>query len=162
MKSPKLLKRLKNNLTIAVVCLLAACQGNTIYHSYQPVPTEGWAKSDTLVYTLPDSIQAGNYLAEINIRCHESYPYRNLWLAIDYNLQDSLTFTTDTLQLFVANIKGEKAENSPGRLHQYILPYDKLLSISQKSGRSFYIRQLMADSLLTGVSDAGIHLQKAE
>ena len=30
-----------------------------------PRPLDGWNKSDTLVYTLPNSIPAGNYEAEI-------------------------------------------------------------------------------------------------
>ena len=42
-----------------------------------PVPLDGWNKSDTLVYTLPNSIPAGNYEAEIGIRYQESYPYRD-------------------------------------------------------------------------------------
>lgn len=68
MKSHKLLYQLKNKLTWLPILILAACQNNIIYHSYAPVPLDGWDKSDTLVYTLPNSIPAGNYEAEIGIR----------------------------------------------------------------------------------------------
>lgn len=59
MKSHKLLYQLKNKLTWLPIIILAACQNNIIYHSYTPVPLDGWNKSDTLVYTLPNSIPAG-------------------------------------------------------------------------------------------------------
>lgn len=65
-----------------------------------PVPLDGWNKSDTLVYTLPNSIPAGNYEAEIGIRYQESYPYRDIWLGVSHNTEDTLTYVTDTLQLF--------------------------------------------------------------
>ena len=62
MKSHKLLYQLKNKLTWLPILILAACQNNIIYHSYAPVPLDGWDKSDTLVYTLPNSIPAGKYV----------------------------------------------------------------------------------------------------
>ncbi len=141
---------------MAVALVLAACQSNTLYHSYQPVPSEGWAKSDTLLYTLPDSIAAGLYALEIGIRYGAAYPYRDLWLTIAHNLQDSLTYTTDTLQVFLADEQGKRVENSPGGLFQFTFPYPKPLSISEKSGRTFYIQHFMKDSLLVGVNDVGI------
>ena len=69
MKSHKLLYQLKNKLTWLPILILAACQNNIIYHSYAPVPLDGWDKSDTLVYTLPNSIPAGNYEAETGSIC---------------------------------------------------------------------------------------------
>ncbi|EKC75634.1 gliding motility protein, partial [human gut metagenome] len=37
---------------------MAACNENTVYHSYQSLPDEGWGKSDTLSFLIPvtDSI----------------------------------------------------------------------------------------------------------
>ncbi len=160
MKSPKLPKRLRNSLILAVTLVWTACQSNTIYHSYQPVPTEGWAKSDTLVYTLPDSIATGTYALEIGIRYGTAYPYRDLWLTIAHNLQDSLTYSTDTLQVFLADEKGKRTENSPSGLFQFTCPYSKPLPINEKSGRALYIKHFMADSLLVGINDVGIRITR--
>ena len=111
MKSHKLLYQLKNKLTWLPILILAACQNNIIYHSYAPVPLDGWDKSDTLVYTLPNSIPAGNYEAEIGIRYQESYPYRDIWLEVSHNTKDTLTYVTDTLQLFLVDEAGNKTGN---------------------------------------------------
>ena len=99
MKSHKLLYQLKNKLTWLPIIILAACQQYNLSLLY-PRPLDGWNKSDTLVYTLPNSIPAGNYEAEIGIRYQESYPYRDIWLGVSHNTEDTLTYVTDTLQLF--------------------------------------------------------------
>ena len=80
----KLLWPTKNKIAcLPIVCLLlAACNSNTVYHSYQSIPTMGWSKGDTLVYTLPTSIPTGTYKMTIGIRHQENYPYRDLWLGI--------------------------------------------------------------------------------
>ena len=101
MKSHKLLYQLKNKLTWLPILILAACQNNIIYHSYAPVPLDGWDKSDTLVYTLPNSIPAGNYEAEIGIRYQESYPYRDICLEVRQKTNDTYTNFKDNLQLIM-------------------------------------------------------------
>ena len=147
MKSHKLLYQLKNKLTWLPIIILAACQNNIIYHSYTPVPLDGWNKSDTLVYTLPNSIPAGNYEAEIGIRYQESYPYRDIWLEVSHNTKDTLTYVTDTLQLFLVDEAGNKT-SIPIR--------------TEGSARTFRIVHIMTDNPLTGISDIGIRLRKPE
>ena len=89
--SHKLLWLIKNKIACLpiIYLLLTACHSNTVYHSYQSIPTTGWSKSDTLVYTLPASIPAGTYEMTIGIRHQESYPYRDLWMNISTNVKDT-------------------------------------------------------------------------
>ena len=163
MKSQKLLYQLKNKLTWLPILILAACQNNIIYHSYAPVPLDGWDKSDTLVYTLPNSIPAGNYEAEIGIRYQESYPYRDIWLEVSHNTKDTLTYVTDTLQLFLVDEAGNKTGNGLCGLYQCDLPYKASIPIrTEGSARTFRIVHIMTDNPLTGISDIGIRLRKPE
>ena len=163
MKSHKLLHQLKNKLTWLPILIFAACQNNTVYHSYEPVSLDGWSKSDTLVYTLPNSIPAGNYEVEIGIRHQESYPYRDLWLEIGHNTQDSLVYVTDTLQLFLADEAGNKTGDGPCGLYQCGLPYKASLPIrAEGNTRAFRIVHIMTDNPLTGISDVGIRLRRLE
>ena len=163
MKSHKLLYQLKNKLTWLPILILAACQNNIIYHSYAPVPLDGWDKSDILVYTLPNSIPAGNYEAEIGIRYQESYPYRDIWLEVSHNTKDTLTYVTDTLQLFLVDEAGNKTGNGLCGLYQCDLPYKASIPIrTEGSARTFRIVHIMTDNPLTGISDIGIRLRKPE
>lgn len=163
MRNRKLLLQLRNRLAGLPILLLAACQSNIVYHSYKPVSPNGWAKSDTLVYALPASVPTGNYEIGIGIRYQESYPYKDIWLGISHNAQDTLTYITDTLQLFLADDTGNKTGNSPGGLYQCDLPYKAFFPIHvEGSARTFRIVHIMADKPLMGISDVGIQLRRLE
>ena len=129
----------------------------------QHLALDGWDKSDTLVYTLPNSIPAGNYEAEIGIRYQESYPYRDIWLEVSHNTKDTLTYVTDTLQLFLVDEAGNKTGNGLCGLYQCDLPYKASIPIrTEGSARTFRIVHIMTDNPLTGISDIGIRLRKPE
>ena len=146
--SHKLLWLIKNKIACLpiIYLLLTACHSNTVYHSYQSIPTTGWSKSDTLVYTLPASIPAGTYEMTIGIRHQESYPYRDLWINISTNVKDTSTYTTDTLQLFLADKTGNWTEmvpadyiNLPSSIHPL---YNRPRQCFQKyPHRSYHDRQ---------------------
>ena len=156
MKSHKLLYQLKNKLTWLPILILAACQNNIIYHSYAPVPLDGWDKSDTLVYTLPNSIPAGNYEAEIGIRYQESYPYRDIWLEVSHNTKDTLTYVTDTLQLFLVDEAGNKTGNGLCGLYQCDLPYKASIPIrTEGSASNFSFDLIKTHNTKTRYSDIG-------
>lgn len=163
MRNRKLLLQLRNKLAGLPILLLAACQSNIVYHSYEPVSPGGWAKSDTLVYALPASVPAGSYKVEIGIRYQESYPYRDIWLGVSHNTLDTLTYVTDTLQLFLADEVGNKTGNGPGGLYQCDLPYKASFPIRlEGNARTFRIVHIMTDEPLMGISDVGIRLRRPE
>lgn len=160
MKSPKLPHGIKNKVAWLSVILLTACQGNTVYHSYQAVPIDGWRKDDTLIYALPSSIPIRTYEIEIGIRYQISYPYRNLALGISHNMRDTLIYTTDTLQIFLTSETDSNTENGIGGLYQRTFTYKTHLSISQKGEtRTFRIVQIMRDNPLKGINDVGIQIK---
>lgn len=159
MKSHKLLRPIKINIFGLLALLLPACQSNTIYHSYQPAPLAGWSKSDTLVYTLPENIPTGSYEVEIGIRHRETYSYRNLWLTISQNMQDTLRYRTDTVEINLADETGNWKGDGPGGLYQYTCRYKSSLPIiAEGSARTFRIVQIMKDNPLKNISDVGIRL----
>ncbi|MDE6801012.1 MAG: gliding motility lipoprotein GldH [Phocaeicola sp.] len=163
MRSNKLLHQLKNRLTWLPIIILAACQSDIVYHSYKPVPLDGWNQSDTIVYTLPNYIPTGNYEVKIGIRYQESYPYRDLWLGISHNTEDTLTYITDTLQLFLVDEVGNKTGNGPCGLYQCDLPYKASLHFCMEGNtRTFRIVHIMTDNPLIGITDVGIQLRKVE
>lgn len=160
MKSRRLRLLLKNSLGLGVSLFIGyGCQGSTVYHAYQAIDTEGWDKRDTLTYTLPSSVTPGTYEAQIGLRYQDAYPYRDIWLGICHNLEDSLTYTTDTLHLFLADPLGNRSGNRPSGLYQSAQPYRTTLHIQATgSSRSFRIIHLMKDQSLPGIHDVGIEL----
>ena len=115
-------------------CLMAACNENTVYHSYQSLPNEGWGKSDTLSFQCPvtDSIP-GTLRLFAEVRNRSEYPYRNLYLFIHENLLDSTVWRT----VFVKSVRP---------LH----PGNYTVKIVHG----------MQDEKLTGLNDVGIRIEK--
>ena len=95
---------------ISVLCLLA-CQTGTVYFNYEPIAEEGWSKTDTLHYYLPDSLSLGTYQLAIGVRHSGKYPYRDLWLELTQHMPNTKGTSRwkehrDTIHIYLANEKG--------------------------------------------------------
>ena len=86
--------------------VLTACDENTVYHSYQSTPPDGWKKSDTLFFNVPLKDSLANLRLSVGVRNSSNYPYQNLNILIHYNLEDSTIWKTDTLK-FILNRLGK-------------------------------------------------------
>ena len=136
---------------LLLVLLLSAvsCQRNTVYHSYQPVESTGWNKSDTLVFTLPKAIVNSSYQYEIGIRHKDSYKYRDIWLTVNQ----------DTIHLYLADTIGDWKGTGIGEIRQLTYPIQVQIS-SQDSIREFYITHIMEDNPLYGIHDIGLKIDE--
>ena len=59
-----------------VVGMLFSCQRITRYHHYQPVGSDGWARTDTLTFRLP--CVSGAHLLSVGLRHGPRFPYQEL------------------------------------------------------------------------------------
>lgn len=146
----------RNHKTDKVVYLLlilwltvSGCQKNTYYHSYQSASTAGWYKNDTLVYSLPNTINLSDYEFEIGIRHKDTYKYRDLWLTIN----------KDTLHLYLADSIGNWKGKGIGNTRQLAFPWD-INKLSQDSIAEFHITHIMKDSILPDIQDIGLRIKR--
>ena len=126
---------------------MAACNENTVYHSYQSLPNEGWGKSDTLSFQCPvtDSIP-GTLRLFAEVRNRSEYPYRNLYLFIHENLLDST---------------GRWTGNGWGSIYQTAV-FVKSVRPLHPGNYTVKIVHGMQDEKLTGLNDVGIRIEKQE
>lgn len=136
-------------ILILFLLLTVSCQDNTIYHSFQPVNATGWNKSDTLCFSLPDSIYSPHYQYEVGIRHKDSYPYRDIWLTINQ----------DTIHLYLADSIGNWKGNGIGEMRQVTYPI-QLNTLQGDSISSFRITHIMQDNPIHGIHDIGIRIKK--
>lgn len=152
---------LRNSLFCLLgACLTTACNEHTVYHSYSSLPTEGWAKSDTLSFkiTLTDSVPSTLRLFA-EVRNQSDYPYHDLYLFISQNLQDSMGWSTDTVAIHLADSMGRWMGNGWGSIYQS----EKLIRsipLPPPGNYTFKIKHGMQDERLTGLSDVGIRIEK--
>lgn len=155
-------KTMKNRLRSSILLLLAAwlvtaCIDQTVYHTYQSIPSKGWGKGDTLFFHVPltDSLVRLHLYAEV--RNESEYTYQNLYLVIGNNLADSTCFRTDTLEFTLADSEGKWKGTGWGTLYQSSLPLDTAI-VRHPGNYTFKINHGMKDEILIGICDIGIRI----
>lgn len=150
---------LKSIILLFVASALFACDKQTVYHSFQSIPAEGWQQKDTLSFSVevPDSFTY--YKLSIEIRNRNDYPYQNLNLSINYQTPDSTSLPTDSLQLTLADKEGKWKGTGWGSLYQSEFPVGGV-QISKSGIYQFKIAYTLPDKVLSGINDIGIKLKK--
>ena len=163
-RNRKIMKNLLRNSLFCLlgICLMAACNENTVYHSYQSLPDEGWGKSDTLSFLIPvtDSIPPTLRLFA-EVRNRTDYPYHNLYLFISQNLQDSTVWRTDTITINLADSTGRWIGNGWGCIYQSAV-FIKSVRPLYPANYTFKIMNGMKDEKLSGINDIGIRIERQE
>ena len=121
-------------LVLATISLaMHACQTDIVYYSYLPLSNDGWRKSDTLEFVIPDSLSNHTYELGIGVRHRETYPYRDLWLELTQSIpvKDSIESywieKKDTFHIYLANEKGIwHSSGTTGGFYQLMTPCGKI------------------------------------
>lgn len=142
--------------------MVAACTTMPVYYEYRSIDGMTWRKTDTLVYSasLPDTGQA-DLSAWIEIRHRGNYPYRNLSVRIARTLATSTdtTLQTDTLRLILANNEGQWYGKGLANIFQLTAKAGGLHTVTPAT-IDFKVTPALSDSLLEGISDIGIRLER--
>ena len=151
---------IKNSLyTIAFLLFFTNCDNKTVYHSFLHIPDTGWRKKDTLSFNIEikDSMTYVHLSAEV--RNLSNYPYKNAFLSITHNLQDSTIWKTDTLELTLADNEGKWLGKGWGNLYQTSLPIGTVMVI-HPGKYAIRISHEMKDDSLLGINDVGVLVEK--
>lgn len=144
---------LKNNylflLLMPIVLSLSACEGKTLYHTYQPIPAEGWNKNDTLFFTVPVQDTVTPLHLSVEVRHKDRYPYTNLFLFIN----------DDTIECTLADKNGNWEGTGISAIYQNKFPY-RSIRLQHPDTVVLRISQGMTDPLLQGIQDIGICVER--
>lgn len=158
-KLRKMKSLLKNSICMLLTTwVLTACDENTVYHSYQSTPPDGWKKSDTLFFNVPLKDSLANLRLSVGVRNSSNYPYQNLNILIHYNLEDSTVWKTDTLKFILTDREGKWTGTGWGSLYQSALPL-KDCFVKHPGNYTFKIVHEMKNEQLTGISDVGLKIE---
>ena len=67
----------------AIVHILSACSGSTVYDEYAHTPIAGWEKNDTLSFEVSPLLEAGHYRQSLGLRITGAYPFMGLTLIVE-------------------------------------------------------------------------------
>ena len=137
------------------MCLMTSCRQDIIYSRFVPVPSAEWSCDmiPQFDYTVTDKDAA--YRMVIYVRHTERYPYQNMWLFVSDN-----TGHSDTIEFYMADDRGQwLGDSHHGFIEMPVLLEDNC-HFPDTGAYSLTIQHGMRDSLLRGVTDIGLEIQK--
>jgi len=141
--------------------LLMACNNDVIYDKQKEISNAEWKIDDVKKFNvnIEDTIEYVDFY--IIIRNTIDYQYSNLFLFLT-TMTPNNEISHDTLQFLLANIDGKWLGDGSGNFRENVFLFQHGIKFSQKGTYSFEFTQAMRDSCLTGVSDIGIRIEKAQ
>lgn len=99
------------------------------------------------------------YKLIVEIRNRSTYPYQNINLSVCYDSPELKKLQTDTLTAVLADKEGIWKGDGWGGLYQSAFPAGNI-KIGEPGDYLFKVAYTLPDSLLPGINDVGIKLQR--
>ena len=154
---PHIIKAVANSsLFILHSSFLTACIGGTYFHSYKPLPEEGWERRDTICFDLPQADHDFNGTLTIGLRTKAYIGMQDIVLAVEQLNDSAEVCRRDTIRYPLTNTEGDALARGVNH-HQY---ETEQLPISMKKGQggSVRIHHLMRNELVQGFTELGIKI----
>lgn len=143
-----------------VLTMMTSCHwDDTIYHHYYSV-NDPWLQHEVVIFELPVFEKGGAYSVELDVRYSKSFPYHDLWLLVQHNVEDSATWKIDTIKCSLFNAAGYSSGDGLVGIFQLTTPFTTSLTPDGSSCARFKVKHCMSDSLLRGITDVGIRVKQ--
>ena len=144
---------------IAILLLVVGCTGRDVYFNYNPVSSNGWSKDTMYIFKVSITDTASAYNIYVNVRNRGEYPYQNLWLFMKRISPDTIQ-TKDSIECYLADQRGKWLGSGIGSVMEIPVLYQENVRFHKAGVYKYGIVQGMRDSLLMGISDIGMRVEK--
>lgn len=141
--------------------VVTSCGFNDTYFQYSTVAKNGWSKDSCYVFRVPVTDTASAYNIYVNVRNRGNYPYQNLWLFLKCQTPDMVR-TKDSIECYLADQRGKWLGSGIGSVVEMPLIYKQKVRFKKPGVYRFDIGHGMRDSLLVGINDIGLRVEKSE
>jgi gliding motility-associated lipoprotein GldH len=141
------------------ILLLTACSKEEIFSEFRSFPNAEWDKQEAIRFDVPVHDVSTSYNVLLELRNNNNYPFRNIWLFIDYKTPSG-SMRSDTLTTDLADIYG-KWYGTGMSLYSCSFPYQLHVQYPDTGIYVYTIRQGMRESVLKGISDIGLRVVAA-
>lgn len=157
------MKKILNKLLLifysVILFSMMSCQNNDVFSQYSSVPVNGWNKDSAFNFNVHISDVQLRYNVYVNVRNRGEYPYQNMWLFLEKMSPDS-TITKDTINFYLADQRGKWLGSGVGQSFEMPVLYQQNISFPKQGTYRYRIFQGMRDTILVGVNDIGIRVEK--
>lgn len=140
----------------------ASCiNDDTICHKFTTISRNGWDTCSyaSIYFDNNSQYKEGDFKMCIELRTNADFKFENLWIEISDNIEDSLNYTTDTLEIRITDKDGIRTGSNNAGLYTNSTFYRNYKSIRHQNN-NVKIRHLMSCSPLTGITDIGIYISR--
>lgn len=140
--------------------LLSSCNKNVLFTEYRKFEKEEWYAKDKAVFEV--DIKDINSLNNISlmIRHADAYPYSNIFLFLETTYPDGKT-VTDTMEVIMANSKGEWMGSGAGDLFDLKAPIKRNVKFPMVGKYKFSFQQAMRTDPLPLIMDFGFEVERS-
>ena len=145
-------------IMLTVACGITSCDRLPIYCHYEPTPTSGWEKNDTISFSIPRITETGYYKEELGLRINENYPFLGLCLIIQQTVLPSGYCHNDTLNCNLIDKQGKV--KGPGINHYQYTFHVNTIRLAEGDSLHIHVKHNMKRDIMPGVTDIGIRIER--
>lgn len=144
-----------------IMLVTLSCNRGTYFADTVKMEGEAWSMYDPVKFicTIDDTVRV--YNIDLSVRTSTEYPYRNLYLFVVTSFPSGST-VTDTIQVMLANEKGDWLGRGAGDIRELTIPYKSNVYFPEKGEYHFKVIHGMRDTVLKGVYDLGMRISLKE
>lgn len=144
---------------IVIAVMAVACTSNDVYFQYKQVASTGWSKDSLYGFDIPITDTAAVYNVYVNVRNRGEYPYQNLWLFLSKTTPDKIQ-SKDSIECYLADQRGKWLGSGLGSIMEMPVLYQQNVRFKTKGTYRYKIVHGMRDSVLAGINDIGMRVEK--
>ena len=157
-----LIIQIRSLFLLIVACLFfSSCNRDVVFSEYKTFKDSEWAAKDKAVFDLEikDTESLNNIY--LMVRHSEVYPFNNLIVFVTTKYPDGKVLT-DTMNVILANDKGEWLGSGVGDIFDFKVPVKKNIRFPLGGKYQFIFEQGMRSDPLPMVLDFGFEIEKSK
>ena len=140
---------------------LSACDRNVYYNENMRIDEKGWNMNDPLVFNLEADDTSNTFLCCLDIRNRNDYNYSNIYFYITPIYPDGSIAADTNIEFTLAERDGRWLGKENGRYVDGRYPFC-YFHFPQQGSYQFVVRHAMRDTLLPGIKNVGMHIERTE
>lgn len=152
------IKNLKLIIFFILLISFFSCSRNEVYFKYQQVPKSGWHKDSLLSFDFKTDNKNDLYDVYLHLRHDEKYLYQNMWLLLTVKNRENV-LQNDTLEIKLSDQFGKRIGVGKS-IKEITTLHEQNIAFSDSGFYHLDVKHGMSDSLLQGIKEIGIRIEK--
>ncbi|MBR5466525.1 MAG: hypothetical protein IKU79_03865 [Bacteroidaceae bacterium] len=137
------------------------CTGNILQHQYHHITQEGWLRSDTLSFNIPEPEENGFYKVRFEMRTAPTFKYSQLWIAYDFRTNIPYRLVSDTI-CFTTGTSGDNKLGGKGVTHRNFTTESVEIFLHQGQRGDLIVRHIMAEEPISEITEIGVKVYRCK